>query len=247
MRFARFSGLGRMVGMSKAKTLKGKEMYLIAAGIARGAHAGDFRRDKKTPYFKHVKQVADRLKGWDLKTIGILHDTLEDTKLKEDDLADAGFPKHIIEGVKAMTKPEMEYFTYINKQIRGNPIARLVKLADLACNIKGNNKPKQKAKYLKAQKILRAYKPKKKGKGMLMSDLSANGNHAPRRFHAVDPKSGDTFGVITCDGKKYEWGVIFTDHMRWFETRDKADHANRWNHGVVVPLIEIPFDEINYP
>jgi (p)ppGpp synthase/HD superfamily hydrolase len=92
-------------------------MYLVAEGIARGAHAGDFRRDKKTPYFKHVKQVADRLKGWDLKTIGILHDTLEDTKLKEDDLTDAGFPKHIIEGVKAMTKPEMEYFTYINKQL----------------------------------------------------------------------------------------------------------------------------------
>jgi hypothetical protein len=233
--------------MSKTPTLKGKEMYLVAEGIARGAHAGDFRRDNKTPYFKHVKQVADRLKGWDLKTIGILHDTLEDTKLKETDLTDAGFPKHIIDGVKAMTKPEMEYFTYINKQILGNPVARLVKLADLACNLKGNNKPEQKAKYLKAQKILRAYKPKKTGVGRFMSDLSGGGNLAPRRFHAIDPKSGDTFGVITCDGKKYAWGVIFTDHMRWFETRGEADHANRWNHGVVVPLKEIPYDEINYP
>ena len=233
--------------MSKTPTLKGKEMYLVAEGIARGAHAGDFRRDKKTPYFKHVKQVADRLKGWDLKTIGILHDTLEDTKLKEDDLTDAGFPKHIIEGVKAMTKPEMEYFTYINKQILGNPVARLVKLADLACNIKGNTDLKQKAKYLKAQKILRAKAPKKKSKGMLMSDLSSDKNQAPRRFHAIDPKSGDTFGVIMCDGKKYEWGVIFTDHLRWFETRDEADHANRWNHGVVVPLKEIPYGDIKYP
>jgi len=233
--------------MSKTKTLKGKEMYLVAEGIARGAHAGDFRRDKKTPYFKHVKQVADRLKGWDLKTIGILHDTLEDTKLKEDDLTDAGFPKRIIEGVKAMTKPEMEYFTYIDKQILGNADARQVKLADLACNIKGNNKPKQKAKYLKAQKILRAYKPKKTGIGRFMSDLSSNGNHAPRRFHAIDPKSGDTFGVITCDGKKYEWAAIFDDHMRWFETIKEARHLCRNGEGDVVPLIEIPFDEINYP
>ena len=222
-------------------------MYLVAEGIARGAHAGGFRRDGKTPYFKHVKQVADRLKGWDLKTIGILHDTLEDTKLKADDLIDAGFPKHIIEGVKAMTKPEMEYFTYINKQILGNPVARLVKLADLACNIKGNDKPEQKAKYLKAQKILLAKNPKKKGKGMFMSDLSSDKNQEPRRFHAIDPKSGDTFGVITCDGKKYEWGVIFTDYLRWFETRDEADHANRWNHGVVVPLKEIPYGDIKYP
>jgi (p)ppGpp synthase/HD superfamily hydrolase len=230
--------------MNKTPTLKGKEMYLVAEGIARGAHAGGFRRDKKTPYFKHVKQVADRLKGWDLKTIGILHDTLEDTKLKEDDLIDAGFPERIINGVKAMTKPEMEYFTYINKQILGNADARLVKLADLACNIKGNGDAKQKAKYLKAQKILRAYKPKKTGVGRFMTDLSSNGNHAPRRFHAIDPKSGDTFGVITCDGKKYEWGVIFTDYLRWFETIKEADHANRWNHGVVVPLKEIPYGDI---
>jgi (p)ppGpp synthase/HD superfamily hydrolase len=222
-------------------------MYLVAEGIARGAHAGGFRRDGKTPYFKHVKQVADRLKGWDLKTIGILHDTLEDTKLKENDLTDAGFPKHIIDGVKAMTKPKMEYFTYINTQILGNQDARQVKLADLACNIKGNTDLKQKAKYLKAQKILRAKAPKKKSKGMLMSDFSSDKNQEPRRFHAIDPKSGDTFGVITCDGKKYEWGVIFTDHMRWFETRDEADHANRWNHGVVVPLKEIPYGDIKYP
>ena len=233
--------------MSKTPTLKEKEMYLVAEGIARGAHAGGFRRDGKTPYFKHVKQVADRLKGWDLKTIGILHDTLEDTKLKENDLTDAGFPKHIIDGVKAMTKPKMEYFTYINTQILDNGHARQVKLADLACNIKGNTDLKQKAKYLKAQKILLAKNPKKACKGMFMSDLSGGGNHAPRRFHAIDPKSGDTFGVITCDGKKYEWGVIFTDYLRWFETRDEADHANRWNHGVVVPLKEIPYGDIKYP
>jgi hypothetical protein len=235
--------------MSKTPTLKGKEMYLVAEGIARGAHAGVFRRDNKTPYFKHVKQVADRLKGWDLKTIGILHDTLEDTKLEESDLTAAGFPKHIIDGVKAMTfkKTEAMYLSYVREQVKINEHARQVKLADLACNIKGNGDAKQKAKYLKAQKILRAYKPKKTGVGRFMTDLSSNGNHAPRRFHAIDPKSGDTFGVITCDGKKYEWGVIFTDYLRWFETRDEADHANRWNHGVVVPLKEIPYGDIKYP
>jgi (p)ppGpp synthase/HD superfamily hydrolase len=148
-------GFGQNDGMPKRKTLKGKEMYTIAEGIARGAHAGQTRRDGKTPYFKHVLEVASRLKGWDLKTIGILHDTLEDTKLKEADLVDAGFPPRIIAAVKAMTKPEMEYFTYIEMQILGNPDARQVKLADLACNIRGNDKPEQKAKYLKAQKLIK--------------------------------------------------------------------------------------------
>jgi (p)ppGpp synthase/HD superfamily hydrolase len=141
--------------MKKPKTLKGERMYLIAEGIARGAHAGQTRRDGKTPYFNHVKEVADRLKGWELKTIGVLHDTLEDTELTERDLVAAGFPKRVIEGVKAMTKPEVEYFAYLQQQVMKNPDARLVKLADLACNIRGNDKPEQKAKYLKARKMLK--------------------------------------------------------------------------------------------
>ena len=38
-------------------------------------------RDGVTPCFDHVKEVADSLQGWDLKTVGKLHDTLKDTSV----------------------------------------------------------------------------------------------------------------------------------------------------------------------
>jgi hypothetical protein len=200
--------------MSKTKTLKGKEMYLVAEGIARGAHAGQTRRDGKTPYFRHVEAVAKRLKGWDLKTIGILHDTLEDTELTATDLVDAGFPQRIIDGVKAMTKPEMEYFTYIQTQIASNADARQVKLADLACNIQGNDKPEQKAKYLKAQEMLQ---PTKKISIVLRGD-----DIRVRRFWAIDPANGDTLMLATFDGSAFAFGVIVNDGIRGFADQAAA-------------------------
>ncbi len=64
-----------------ATPLDGEQMYAQAEAIARKAHAQQTRRDGVTPYFDHVKEVADSLQGWDLKTVGILHDTLEDTSV----------------------------------------------------------------------------------------------------------------------------------------------------------------------
>jgi hypothetical protein len=220
--------------MPKRKTLKGKEMYTVAEGIARGAHAGQTRRDGKTPYFKHVLEVASRLKGWELKTIGILHDTLEDTKLTEADLRDAGFPPRIIEGVKAMTKPEMEYFTYLEKQILGNPDAKQVKLADLACNIRGNDKPEQKAKYLKAQKFLKA--------GGLKTLKITTHNDWVRRFWAIDPTHGDLLMLATFDGTAYAFGVIVNDSIRGFADRHEADTylAEFKGDGFLVTMTEGP-------
>ena len=220
--------------MPKRKTLKGKEMYTVAEGIARGAHAGQTRRDGKTPYFKHVLEVASRLKGWELKTIGILHDTLEDTKLTEADLRDAGFPPRIIEGVKAMTKPEMEYFTYLEKQILGNPDAKQVKLADLACNIRGNDKPEQKAKYLKAQKFLKA--------GGLKTLKITTHNDGVRRFWAIDPTHGDLLMLATFDGTAYAFGVIVNEDIRGFADKQAAEaYLAEFNgDGMIIAMVEGP-------
>ena len=48
-------------GMPKTNTLKGKKMYALAYALARKAHAGQKRKDKKTPYFEHVKEVASKV------------------------------------------------------------------------------------------------------------------------------------------------------------------------------------------
>ena len=112
-------------------------------------------RDGVTPCFDHVKEVADSLQGWDLKTVGILHDTLEDTSVTAASLRALGFPDRIVRAVEAMTKPDgANYLEYVRDQVKQNPLARLVKLADLAANLKNNDRADQVAKYTSAQIIL---------------------------------------------------------------------------------------------
>ena len=138
-----------------ATSLDGEQMYAQAEAIARKAHAPQTRRDGVTPYFDHVKEVADSLQGWDLKTLGILHDTLEDTSVTAASLRALGFPDRIVRAVEAMTKPAgANYLEYVRDQVKQNPLARLVKLADLAANLKNNDRADQVAKYTSAQIIL---------------------------------------------------------------------------------------------
>jgi (p)ppGpp synthase/HD superfamily hydrolase len=124
--------------MSKTKTLKGKEMYDLAYELAKKAHAGQTRKDKKTPYFEHVKEVASRVKGWDLKTVAILHDTIEDTKVTAQSLLDEGFPKKIVAAVVALTKPKncKNYLGEVRRKILPNKLARVVKISDNYANMR---------------------------------------------------------------------------------------------------------------
>ena len=124
--------------MSKTKTLKGKEMYTRAYALARKAHAGQTRKDKKTPYFEHVKEVASRVSGWDLKTVAILHDTIEDTKVTAQSLLDEGFPKQIVKAVVALTKPKgcKNYLGEVRRKVLPNKLARAVKISDNYANMR---------------------------------------------------------------------------------------------------------------
>ena len=124
--------------MPKTNTLKGKKMYALAYALARKAHAGQTRKDKKTPYFEHVKEVASRVSGWDLKTVAILHDTIEDTKVTALSLLDEGFPKQIVDAVVALTKPKncKNYLAEVRRKILPNKLARVVKISDNYANMR---------------------------------------------------------------------------------------------------------------
>ncbi len=124
--------------MSKTKTLKGEKMYKRAYALARKAHAGQKRKDKKTPYFEHVKEVASRVSGWDLKTVAILHDTIEDTKVTAQSLLDEGFPKQIVKAVVALTKPKgcKNYLGEVRRKVLPNKLARAVKISDNYANMR---------------------------------------------------------------------------------------------------------------
>ena len=112
--------------------------------FAKSKHKNQKRKDKKTPYFDHLRFVVRLIKKSgindnNLQVIGWLHDTIEDTPTDFDEIRD-GFGLHIAKCVAALTKD-----TRIEKQkrerlyVRGLKKAhwhvKLVKICDITANI----------------------------------------------------------------------------------------------------------------
>jgi hypothetical protein len=66
--------------------------------------------------------------------VAVLHDTLEDTPLTEDDLRKAGFSEAVIAGVGTVTHHKGQSYTDYVVACSKNDVARRVKLADLEDN-----------------------------------------------------------------------------------------------------------------
>ncbi|PFS62750.1 HD domain-containing protein [Bacillus cereus] len=105
----------------------------IAHEIAKTAHAGQV--DKAgIDYIKHPEAVASFVNTAEEKATAYLHDVLEDTEITANDLLSAGIPHNIVEAVQVLTKERYTpYFEYLSK-VKGNSLARTVKLADLKHN-----------------------------------------------------------------------------------------------------------------
>lgn len=106
-----------------------------ADAIAAAAHAGQVDKAGK-PYVGHVRRVASYADpaNTDAVVAALLHDTIEDTDITAAELADRGISAEAIAAVELLTRrtdqPPAEYY----RLIRDHPIAREVKLADLADN-----------------------------------------------------------------------------------------------------------------
>lgn len=121
----------------------------IAERIARKAHAGQTRRNGKTPYISHPQAVADRVSKEGDETIAAawLHDTLEDCGLTTDELRAQGISERVASAVLVLTHmPDEPYDNYI-RGIKADPIARSVKLADILHNLSDAPNTKQIRKY----------------------------------------------------------------------------------------------------
>lgn len=105
----------------------------IAHEIAQKAHAGQV--DKAgIDYIKHPEKVASFVHSDYEKATAYLHDTLEDTEVTAAELIQAGIPEEVVEVVELLIHDKnQDYFAYLEK-VKGNPIARAVKLADLRHN-----------------------------------------------------------------------------------------------------------------
>lgn len=121
------------------------DVVSLAENLAREAHKGQVDKSGED-YIYHPLYVASQMNSEDEKAVALLHDVVEDTFITLADLAKRGFSKEIIEAVDAITKRTGEdYRTYLGR-VKTNPIARVVKIADIYhnMNLKRLKKPKEK-------------------------------------------------------------------------------------------------------
>ena len=86
------------------------------------------------PYVFHPFHVAEQMTDEATTIVALLHDVVGDTDYTLEDIAAEGFGKEILEAVALMTHEDgVPYLDYVAK-LKENPIARAVKLADLAHN-----------------------------------------------------------------------------------------------------------------
>lgn len=87
------------------------------------------------PYPFHPFHVAESQTTEETTCVALLHDILEDTDTTKEELLEIGFPEKIVEAVCLMThNPDIPYLDYV-REIKKNPIAKAVKIADLRHNM----------------------------------------------------------------------------------------------------------------
>ena len=113
------------------------------------------------PYVFHPFHLAEQMESENTTIVALLHDVVEDTDYTFADLEKMGFSKEVIDALKLLTHdPAIPYMEYVSK-IKGNAIAKEVKLADLMHNsdvtrldVVDEKAKKRREKYLKAIELL---------------------------------------------------------------------------------------------
>lgn len=103
-----------------------------AMQIAYAAHHGQVDKSG-VPYILHPVHLAEQMTDEHTTCVALLHDTVEDTYVTMDMLAQE-FPSEVTDAVALLTHNDgSDYLEYVQR-IKANPIAKAVKLADLRHN-----------------------------------------------------------------------------------------------------------------
>ncbi|MDE6833223.1 MAG: HD domain-containing protein [Ruminococcus sp.] len=142
------------------------ELTNKAMRIAYEAHHGQYDVNG-VPYIFHPYHVAEQMTDEITTCVALLHDVIEDTDITIEELEQV-FPAEVTEPVRLLTHEKgTEYIDYIEK-IKTNPVARTVKLADIAHNsdmsritdlnaVPAEKIIRWKRKYTEAKRILEKY------------------------------------------------------------------------------------------
>ncbi|WP_314063434.1 GTP pyrophosphokinase [uncultured Vagococcus sp.] len=109
------------------------EVCTLALRIAKKAHYGQVDKGGME-YIQHPIYVANQVDTEEEKAVALLHDVIETSNYKIDDLRKSGLPESVVQAVEVLTKKpwmgEEEYLALIKQ----NQLARIVKLAELKHN-----------------------------------------------------------------------------------------------------------------
>ena len=99
------------------------------------AHEGQVDKSGM-PYAGHIMRVMAAGRTMDEKIVGVLHDVIEDTIWTFDALFAEGFPMHIVDALRCVTKltDDEPYNEFIGR-VKTNPLAVAVKINDLTDNM----------------------------------------------------------------------------------------------------------------
>lgn len=87
-----------------------------------------------TPYVFHPFHLAEQMPDEYTVITALLHDVMEDTDLCLEDLRKEGYPEPVLEALDLLTRRQTQSYMDYVRDVRKNPIARVVKLADLRHN-----------------------------------------------------------------------------------------------------------------
>lgn len=112
----------------------------VAQALATTAHEGQVDKSGNA-YIEHPRRVAERagiIAPAELRDSAVsaawLHDVVEDTEVTLDDLRAAGFAEGVVRAVDLVTKKPGQVVEDYFSAIRVDPVARVVKTADLIDN-----------------------------------------------------------------------------------------------------------------
>lgn len=110
-----------------------------AVALAAQAHRGQvYPSLSGEPFILHPLRVMLRMASDDERIVAVLHDVIEDTDCTLDDLRRAGYSKRIVNALDRLTHREGETYEAYIERLSDDPLARRVKLADLAENLANN-------------------------------------------------------------------------------------------------------------
>ena len=205
-----------------------------AMRIAYDAHSGQV--DKAgAPYVFHPFHLAEQMEDETTTCVALLHDVAEDTDITLGELA-REFPPSVIDALRLLTHEDgVDYLEYV-RAIAQNPVARKVKLADLAHNLDSSRfagtgktgeggpaaigqQARRREKYLRARDILEEAERENVRREAAMTERSKGNyqffNHAACEFYPCHDMPAEELNCLFCFCPLYALGPDCGGNFRY--------------------------------